>query len=328
MTLRALVPVLWTLTLVSQPAVGGQGYLASFSPSPHRGVERDVAQGPGACGFTPFSSSFPFFSPFSASPSGNLPFFYDLYSFRGEETGKTTVVAAYAVEAGRLRRESDDGCVQYRFVVSLVLADTAVRSVARTDDSVTVRMERSPRSEHLLRTHMEVQAAPSSSTLQRVIISDVTRPGHGQLYNAAFPIPDYSGSHLMLSDIALSETDVEEGWTRGEVKLALLPTGRLPEGSFNLYYEIYNLPAGNSYRTEVTIERLEEDREGALPGRVLDEVRTNFVGESTSGPDATLPELRRLDSRMSKGRYRLTVTIHDEVTGQKAERARLFQIGA
>ena len=48
--------------------------------------------------------------------------------------------------------------------VTLVLADTAVRSVFRTDDSVFVRLPRPLPGEHLLFTHIEVQAPPSGST--------------------------------------------------------------------------------------------------------------------------------------------------------------------
>lgn len=47
-----------------------------------------------------------------------LPFFYDLYTFRGEHGG-TTVVAAFAVPVERLEREREDGEVRYRFVEGL-----------------------------------------------------------------------------------------------------------------------------------------------------------------------------------------------------------------
>jgi hypothetical protein len=129
----------------------------------------------------------------------------------------------------------------------------------------------------------------------------------------------------MLSDIALGETDAEAGWRRGDVTLALLPTGRLPTGAFDLYYEIYNLPTGHAYDTEITIERLDaEGRPTAAPGS---QVRTRFSGESPAGEDGVVPELRSVESPLPEGRYRLTVTIRDEASGQTAERSRSFQIG-
>ena len=276
---------------------------------------------PAACalGGTPFEAD-------ECPPtSGNLPFFYDLYTFRGEEGG-TDIVAAYAVPEGNLHREDAPGGISYRMVVSLVLVDVAQRLVSRTDDSVTVRLSR-PQRDQLLRTQLEVQAAPSASTHQRVIVSDVTTPGFGQLYQGRFPIPDYSGPRLMLSDVALADPDVEEGWRRGDVTLALLPTGRLREASFYLYYEIYNLPAGNPYSTEITIEPLDGDAGGRGREAQAQEVRTRFAGESAAGADATTPELRRVESPLPRGRYRLTITIRDEASGETAQRSRLFQIG-
>ena len=252
---------------------------------------------------------------------GNLPFYYDLYTFRGSR-GRTAIVAAYAAEAGRLHKESDEGCTQYRMVVSLVLADVSVGLVSRTDDSVTVRMERAPSSDHLIRTHLEVHAAPSASTFQRVIVSDVTTPGFGQLYDGPFPIPDYNGSELMLSDIAFGEVRVPGGWTRGNVTLALLPTGRLPEGSFDLYYEVYNLPASTPYSTQITIQRLNE----AGTPIERDEVSARFLGVAAANADGDVAELRRIDSPLRPGSYRLTVTVRNELNGQNVQHSRRFQV--
>jgi hypothetical protein len=256
-------------------------------------------------------------------PVRPLPFFYDLYTFRGG-AGSTTVVAAFAIPAGQLERESRDGDVFYRFDVTLVLADTALKSVSRTDDSVVVATPRSLRGDHLLHTQIEVQAPPSTTTLQRVIMTDASTPGIGQLYGSAFPIPDYSGTELMLSDVALGDPYLHEGWKRGDVTLALLPTSQFPEGSFEVYYEIYNLPEGHRYTTELSVESLEVEhagREGA-PGAV----RARFDGTAAPSADAAVPELRRVDTSLSKGRYRLTVTVTDDDTGKTVSRSREFQV--
>lgn len=252
-----------------------------------------------------------------------LPFFYDLYTFRGP-SGSTTVVAAFAVPAGRLEREEHDGEVRYRFDVTLVLTDTARHAVSRTDDSVYVGLRRPLAGEHLLHTHIEVEAPPSGTTLQRVIMTDATRPGIGQLYGSAFPIPDYSGDGLMLSDIALGQPEAAAGWQRGDVTLALLPTSQLPESSFDVYYEVYNLPAGDRYVTELSIEQV-----GERTGRHADEdtsVRTSFSGIAATGADGSLPELRRVDATLAPGRYRLSVTVTDQDTGARVSRARGFRV--
>ena len=259
----------------------------------------------------------------AGGPVRPLPFFYDLYTFRGE-AGATTVVAAFAIPAGRLERDWEDGEVRYRFDVTLVLADTARKSVRRTDDSVVVALPRSLSGDHILHTHIEVQAPPSESTLQRVIMSDASTPGIGQLYGAPFPIPDYSGTGLMLSDIALGDPGANEGWRRGDVTLALLPTSQFPEGSFDVYYEVYNLPAGHKYLTEIAVEPV--DAKGAPREGAGGVVRARFDGTAASTPQGSLGELRRVDTSLPKGHYRLTVVVTDVETGEMARRSRPFQV--
>jgi hypothetical protein len=283
-----------------------------------RGPSAELQQSGGADRQAPAGGHAP--APSSARP---LPFFYDLYTFRGQ-ADSTTVVASFAVSAGRLEQEVFDGAVRYRFDVTLVLADTALRAVSRTDDSVFVGVTRPLASEHLLYTHIEVQAPPSRSTLQRVIMSDATTPGVGQLYGSSFAIPDYRGNHLMLSDIALGQPGARAGWKRGAATLALLPTSQFPASAFDVYYEIYNLPYGHPYVTEIAVE--DADRSGAAAAGDRRPVRIRFSGESAARPDGSLPELRRVETSLANGHYRITVRVRDVVTGQTVSRSRLFNV--
>jgi hypothetical protein len=256
-------------------------------------------------------------APAGHAPTLPLPFHYDLYTFRGQG-GSTAVVAAFAVSAGLLRREDSGRGVRYRFDVTLVLADTALRSVARMDDSVYVHFSRALLAEHLLYTQLELQVSPSRSTVQRVIMTDATEPGIGQLYGSPFPVPDYSGSRLMLSDIALGLPEARAGWKRGDVTLALLPTSQFPASAFDVYYEIYNLPAGHRYETEVAVEAT---RAGDRPP-----VRLRFSGLATAASEGFVQELRRVETSLGPGRHRITVTITDPASGQRASRSRVFEV--
>jgi hypothetical protein len=248
-----------------------------------------------------------------------LPFFYDVYTFR-DATGMTDVVAAIAVEAGSLRRVRRDNGIRYRFDLRFILADTVNRSIYRSIDSVFVSLPYELPRAHLLHTYVEVEAPPSTSTVQRVIVTDASRPGVGQLYQSPLAVPDYSGDELMLSDVAFGLPGAEEGWERRGHTLALLPTSQFPESAFDVYYEIYNLAAGTPYETEVAIEPLEGDgREGTV-------VRAVFRQESSPAMDGTVAELRRVESALPEGRYRLTVTVRDETTGRTESRARLIRV--
>ncbi|MGH7445580.1 MAG: hypothetical protein ACREKM_11910 [Longimicrobiales bacterium] len=257
--------------------------------------------------------------------SSPLPFFYDLYTFRGSGDS-TTIVAAYAVRAGDLEAEDARSGARYRFSVSLVLADPADRSVSNTHDTVFVDVNRPLPGDHLLYTHVEVLAEPSTTTRQRVIMIDATTPGRGQLYTDAFPIPDYTGTHLMLSDIALGQPDTRSGWSRGGVTLALLPTSQFPTSAFNVYYEIYNLPAGARYTTEIGVAQVDpsdttrDDEDDAPP------VRLYFTGESAADDDGTLSELRLVQGSLARGSYRITVVITNQETGETVSRSRHFDV--
>jgi hypothetical protein len=160
--------------------------------------------------------------------------------------------------------------------------------------------------------------------VQRVIMSDASTPGIGQLYTTPFLIPDYSGSDLMLSDVALAQPGTAAGWRRGKVQLALLPTSLLPAGEFEVYYEVYNLPSGHAYLTEISVEQLAD---GALDHVDRgDAVRIRYSGESAAGPDGTLQELRHVNASVAHGRYRITVTVTDGETGESASRWRVFAV--
>ncbi len=252
---------------------------------------------------------------------GPLPFFYDLYTFRGGP-GRTAVVAAYAVQARHLDHEDAREGVLYRFDVTLVLADTSTGVVERRDDSVFVSVSRELADEHVLSTYIEMQATPSRHMFQRVIMSDATTPGVGQLYGSHFPIPDYSGKALMLSDVALGQPDPTIGWQRRGHTLALLPTTQFPGSSFDVYYEIYNLPHGTPYSTEIAIEDAggEDEKSDFRP------VSIRFAGESDAHSDAVVTELRRVETALPSGRYRITVTVVNDLTRESATRSRFFAV--
>jgi hypothetical protein len=309
----------------------------------------------------PWVAGMPAAAPVPVRP---LPFLHDLYTFRG--TAGTAVVVAYAIEAGELLRESAGDGVRYRFDVSLVLADTAARTVINRHDSVHVVVPRQLAGDHLLFTTIEVEAAPSTSTLKRVYMYNATAPGIGQLDSSPFIIPDYSGTHLMLSDIALAQPDVRGGWPRGDVALALLPTGEFPGSAFEVYYEVYNMPRGHAYRTEIAVAeigrgdspradsprgdspradspradspradspradspRAQSPRARTPPAHTGDRplVRLSFTGEAPATRDATLHELRRVETSLPRGHYRVTVTVTDLETGEEASQSRTFSV--
>ena len=102
-------------------------------------------------------------------------------------------------------------------------------------------------------------------------------------------------------------------WHRDVVQLNLLTPRRITtDQMFSLFYEIYNLPAGDRYRTEIEIQPV--GGSGLLRGvkRLFGggrgEVRLSFEEESNSNLAGTDQELRRVTADLSPGRYKVNGT--------------------
>jgi len=256
----------------------------------------------------------------------DLPFYFDLYTFRGEE-GRTNVVAAVAVPVEKLQKKEIAMNPAYRVDLSLILVDTASRKVIRQDDSVAIAATRAFKNDDLFRMHVEVAAPPSRTTLQRVIVSDPSEPGIGQLYGGPFPIPDYSLGKLLMSDIVLAEPRVEGKWHRGDVKLALVPTGRFKGGSFRAFYELYNIADNTAYSTEIEIEPIQKSAGQKLKSLFggKGKISLKFDGVALDVKNNTLQELRQVDAQLGPGRYRMRITVRLE-NGETVRGERVFVV--
>lgn len=256
----------------------------------------------------------------------DLPFYFDLYTFRGNE-GRTNVVAAVAVPVERLGKSDAATNPSYRVDLSLILVDTASRKVIRQDDSVAIATTRAFTNDDLFRMHVEVAVPPSNTTVQRVIVSDPSEPGIGQLYGGPFPIPDYAPGKLMMSDIVLAEPRVEGKWKRGNVALALVPTGRFKGGSFKVFYEIYNIEKNSAYTTEIEIEPIQRSAGQRIKqlfgskGRIA----LKFDGVALDVENGTLQELRQVDAPLPQGRYRMRITVRN-ASGEIVKGERVFVV--
>lgn len=257
----------------------------------------------------------------------DLPFYFDLYTFRGE-AGRTSVVAAVAVPVEKLQKSIAALHPAYRIDLSLILVDTATRRVIRQDDSIAIAATRAFKNDDLFRLHVEVAAPPSRTTVQRVIVSDPSEPGIGQLYGGPFPIPDYTTPRLLLSDIVLAEPRVDGRWRRGGVALALVPTGRFKGGSFRVFYEIYNIEKNSSYSTEIEIEPLQKSAGRKLKeffGAAKQGISLKFDGVALDVQNGALQELRQVEAPLPPGKYRMRITVR-AANGESARGERLFVV--
>ena len=70
-------------------------------------------------------------------------------------------------------------------------------SGSRAADPVFVSVECPLAGEHPLHTHVETRAAPSRTTVQRVVVTDASSLGTGQLYMHVHEVTDYRGEALI-----------------------------------------------------------------------------------------------------------------------------------
>ncbi|MBI4544618.1 MAG: hypothetical protein HY703_05465, partial [Gemmatimonadetes bacterium] len=181
-----------------------------------------------------------------------------------------------------------------------------------------------------LRAHLTLEVSPAESALHRVVVEGSGPPPMGQLYGGPLRVPDYSGDRLMLSDLVLAEADREGAWRRGGVSLSIVPPGQFrAPGVFRLFYEIYNLPPGVPYRTEIEVKpaagrSLLARLRSLLGGK--ERIQLRFEGVATSGPDNLLQEVRRVAAEFRPGRYRLRLRITNLSTQEAAVRDRLFDV--
>jgi hypothetical protein len=118
-------------------------------------------------------------------------------------------------------------------------------------------------------------------------------------------------------------------WHRGEVSLALVPTRHFKGGSFNVFYEIYNIAQDAQYSTEIEIEPVRRTRGEKLKGLFgggPGPITLRFAGVATNARNGVLQELRRVDAPLGAGTYRMRVTVKNLENGETTRNERTFLI--
>ncbi|MBI4409034.1 MAG: GWxTD domain-containing protein, partial [Gemmatimonadetes bacterium] len=183
-----------------------------------------------------------------------IPFYYDVYAFRGE-AGRTDLLLAAAVPGERLEPQPGDAGLLYPIEVRFLVVDSAA---AQTFDTSLARLYQSSKplgpGQHL-RTILAL-SLPAGSYQHTVVLKNPRAERAGGAYGGSLTVPDFRGDSLMISDLVLGESS-GRGLRRGEVDVAPVPPRQFPSGAaVGLFYEVYNLPPGVLYRTRIRVEPL------------------------------------------------------------------------
>lgn len=258
-----------------------------------------------------------------------LPFHYDIFTFRAP-FGRTDLTAAFAVPAeGVAAVETGDRLV-YPLAVSVILMDTLTDEVMRTDTVLRVRPERIIGPGEFVRGYVTLPVVPSEHIVYRMVVRS-TPIGAGAVYAGDTDLKDYTGLELQVSDLILATPDGNGGWARGDLTLDVtLPRRFEPDHPFTLFYELYNLEADDPYRTHLEVKSA--DGGGIFGGikRLLGFGRPGidlrFEDRARLSEDGAVRELRDLGTDLPPGRYRMTVTVRNERTGEEAASQTIFEV--
>ncbi|MGH7553032.1 MAG: GWxTD domain-containing protein, partial [Longimicrobiales bacterium] len=246
----------------------------------------------------------------------DLPFTYSFYSFRAPG-GRTELAAAID------RPRTPEDTVLVALDASFILVDTADAVVVRRDTTLHAK---TTAASHDAAGVVSLQVLPTTAAVHRIVLRDASDAGHGRFAGGPIVLPDYTGTDLMLSDIVLAAPDTGGPWRRGDHHLR--PSDEFESGDLHVYYEVYNVAAGERHRTELIVERTSGGIRRAL-GRLFGRaapIRLSFEEQATTSADGTLHELRRLRAPLYPGEYRLRIRVSTPARNQTARKETLFTV--
>ena len=231
-----------------------------------------------------------------------LTLFHDFATFRGQ--GCTDVVYSVAAPVPTYR-------------LTVAVADTFTWEAA-TIDSVVVGAVQS--GDYLRSTGVFCTRPDYNSYVRISATADSTT---GVTAGGELTIPDYSGRGLMMSDMLFASTQPGP-FVRGSARLSLVPPRQFREGdAFRVFYELYNLPPGRNYRTEITLTTTESNFFARL---FKGKTRTTVTFEGTAEGASAVQELRTLIPQIEAGEAEVSVKVTDLVSGETAERKKKMWI--
>ena len=238
--------------------------------------------------------------------SSKAPLHASAYAFRSL-TGGTELVAALIAPAELLQPDSSASGFVYSLDLSMIAIDSTGK-IVRRDTTQKFGAARRLLASEFLRTQLTIPDVTPGVNNVRIILRNTNAPTIGQGKSVVRILPDLGTTQLSISDIVLAEQGAGS-YRRGAIALALRPTHQFAQAQeFTLFYELHGLPASTQYRTNVELIREPSDLAKLAGKRGDTRFAANF--RDTSAETAgTLQQLRRIQSNLAPGIYRVRVTV-------------------
>lgn len=247
-----------------------------------------------------------------------IPAFFDFFMFRGADGG-TEIVTPVVVPVGDSDGQAVDVLVTFADEGGGVARREATSTSVRTAVTRTIVSGGEGWGVAYLRTPVR----PTDRAAFRVVVRDPDAADAGGMWGGTIPVRSFEGAGPRMSDVVVTGSGPST-WSRGVTRLFLLPARSFHPGApVALFYELYDMQAGSTYRTELTLRPLEETL-GARVWRALTgsgQVRVRFDSTVPDDAGSVMQELRSLRLPVEEGRYSLTVRVTG-ASGAAAESTR------
>ncbi len=275
-----------------------------------------------------------------------LQFLYDIVSYKGEE-GRADVEVAYMVPAVQLETVKDGRGMRTWFDSHIVLQDGDYNRVAQTSrriGPIDRPLVSGSENDVGIEIHTGVMDLDVPAGNYRAVIEvrdEATR--RIGIFEQDYPVPEYTGNTLMMSDIKLavsiSPAETSDGpFVRNGLRIEPNPA-RLYQRTdpVHFYYEIYNLTRDASGRTsyQVELEVKIKDRRRHIFWRILksidrlvrriDNEQSVLMVFENEGNRPDEYSYTSIDTGASPtGTYEMSVRVTDMHSGQTAVRTKVF----
>ena len=244
----------------------------------------------------------------------------------GDSSAPQTLHLVFAIPAERLTPTASGSGVVYPLRFRLYVSTFQDSLVAQVDTLRVFGAPQALRNPSYLTGQVEVPV-PSGDYRYRLLIE--SRDGvSGAVSADTFAVAALDGHGFALSDLVLGRTG-GLSWSEHGDTVFVNPLDRFPGGAdAQLYYEVYGLPAGTVYHTEIRVER----RGG---GSIFSAIRHLFGGnrppvllEFDATPEGPVSRVHRAVALrdVPNGSYDLTLRVTEHGGGRVLTRVRHFEV--
>ena len=253
-------------------------------------------------------------------PKKDLQFYFSLQTLRELHAASPLAVVVIAVPFASLHAREDHGHFIYQFRATVSVADTSARWAVQKDTTLVDELAARPAAKALRRVILEVPARAGSWVDYRVRVVDLNEPDAAHVYAAARPFQAFPQGQFAIGDILFTRAvDAHSAWLRGDLDLDLIPVQRFENGSFGLFFELYNVQPHGSYHVGIQVG---EKTHGIFHAR-----KSTGLGyqEEMPADGDRVPLFKSIKLDLPRGHYVLQLTVTDPA-GRKVVQERELEI--